>query len=179
MYRKIVRNPPYRSTFEYYNVGVPGRPKNPAVFNILRGPLMRELVRRTAEHGAALYRIRAKRDEDNPKPHLQNWQAVRVTRMRIGAMESRESPLLGMPDRWMADVEAYAPHALAREFGRVIHRKGRAPDRWHKRYRFTTDENGKKLPINVTVRTRAEATLGGYRRKRQSVVADLERGGFL
>lgn len=70
-------------------------------------------------------------------------------------------------DRFEGRLIAYAPHALAREFGRVKSRGGKYSQEVADRY-------GRSVRGRATQRGPAEHVLGGDNRRLRSVVATLE-----
>ncbi|MDE8648080.1 hypothetical protein PXH69_24175 [Rhodococcus qingshengii] len=155
-----------RARFVYYNEK-PGSPwpVNPAIKHILRSPQMREYMRDVAFEGQMIFQAMARKGS---RPNAQrNSQMVRTT-TRLWAVQW-EGAYRTLPDRWMAEVQAYAPHALAREFG--YRPWGGDPKNREKR-----DHSKKRTDREKrSTRQKAEATLGGNRRKKASVVGTLER----
>ena len=70
-------------------------------------------------------------------------------------------------DRFEGTLTAYAPHALAREFGIVRERGGDYTEAVARRY-------GRSVKGRALKRSAREAVLGGDNRKRQSIVKSLE-----
>ncbi|QDF15383.1 hypothetical protein SEA_MOLLYMUR_22 [Gordonia phage Mollymur] len=117
----------------------------------LKSPEMGQMIMKKARLGVALYRQRvAKRTGENARK-------VR-SKLTIGGDKM---------DRVEGQIEAYADHALAREFGRVRRRGGEYTDAVAKRY-------GRDVLGRATSRTAREAVLGGDNRKRLAIVKTLE-----
>lgn len=121
---------PKKSQFIYFDGGFPNAPQNPAIAKILRNSRNRMWIRGIAMEAQGMFQLRARKgDPDRFK--ARNSQMVRtITHLVSGRDELGVTHAL--PDRWAARLEAYAPHALAREFGwdsaaksRLQRRRGR------------------------------------------------------
>ncbi|AOE43711.1 hypothetical protein SEA_SPEEDDEMON_220 [Gordonia phage SpeedDemon] len=117
----------------------------------LKSPDMQQMIMKKGRLAVALYRSRVK------KRSGENARKIRST-ITIGGDKL---------DRVEAHVTAYAPHALAREFGAIRKRGGEYTDEVAKRY-------GRDVLGRATSRGAREAVLGGDNRKRLSVVKTLE-----
>lgn len=169
MVRGLYDNPGYRKKFIYFNVGGTRYPRNPAIAKIIRGMKMRTYVRRVGLEGQLLFQRKARKGR-RPNP-TRNSQTVRVV-TAMGARETTKGKVItSLPDRWTARVEAYAPHALAREFGWFPRQAqpGTKLERYRKRPMKHLTAGTKSR------RQRAERTLGAMPRKSRSVISTLER----
>ncbi|PBC38471.1 hypothetical protein CJ179_38355 [Rhodococcus sp. ACS1] len=158
---------PNDGKFIYYRgTGTFNNPRNPAILHILKSQEMKRLMMEYGLLGQALYAKRVVKGEDK-RPHQRNFESTRLRAYRAG-VESTFSTDLGAKDRYMVDLEAYARHALAREFGRKIAHDEEAPERWR--------PSRKEKPVSR--REEAERVLGGYRRAQKSIVETIEKKKF-
>ena len=159
----ITRVPYSRSTFEYFG-GKTGH--NPAIADLLKGPMMFALINRLTLQARSMYARRV--DRGKRKNPQRNFRSTRIS-TRLESTVGPTGHFIGIPDRWTGELDAFARHALAREFGHVLRTKDGA--------KRVSSKSSKLSPVApVHIRSKAESVLGGYRRKRDAIVKDLENG---
>lgn len=107
---------PNDGKFVYFNLHTPDRPVNPAISKILGKSRNREFFHSFAVFGEYLFKARAERDKRGRFNPTSNSKMVRTRTGKVRPIDI-EGKEYWKKDRWGSFVEAYAPHALAREFG--------------------------------------------------------------
>lgn len=163
----MARIPRDRPKFTYLNDGPPGKVINPAVKRIMRESRMKLYMKMVSYEGQFIFQRNARKGR---RPNAtRNSTTVRHIN-RIMSAEGDGEKIRSLPDRWGVNLEAYAPHAAAREFGWNPYRPG-APKRDRNSTRF--EKYRKRTP--ATKRKLAERNLGALPRKKTSVLSTLER----